>query len=196
MLCVKYDLMVMADFLCAKTFRYEKQLWVKWLKTFVDWAEDSMALQQISIQHRIDPKSGLWKITPVKTTVAHRTAQSSGGRVPSLSVWPNPGLVRSPIGRYKVNVALGNGVLPWDSNIRRKCWPRLMRSYSVIRHPCVKYSRLLGEIATKIFICCLGTLLNSVYVALINQIIRLTLHLHYVTIVVLINSHFAFAKIR
>ena len=49
---------------------------------------------------RIDPKAGLWKIPPVKTPVAHRTAQSLDGRVPIPSVWPNPGLVRSPIGRY------------------------------------------------------------------------------------------------
>ena len=35
--------------LLYKDFRYENQLWVKWLKTFVESAEYSMALQQISI---------------------------------------------------------------------------------------------------------------------------------------------------
>ena len=50
---------------------------------------------------RFDSKTGLWKIPPVKTKVAHRTAQSSDGRVPSLSVWPNPRLERSPIGHYR-----------------------------------------------------------------------------------------------
>ena len=55
---------------------------------------------------RIDPKTGIWQIPPVKTTVARRTAKSSHGRVPSLSVWPNPGLVRSPIGHYNFGQTL------------------------------------------------------------------------------------------
>ena len=37
----------------------------------------------------MDPETGLWKIPPVETTVAHRTAQSSDGSVLSLAVWPN-----------------------------------------------------------------------------------------------------------
>ena len=49
MLCVKYDFVTIAHNFCTKTFRYENQSWVKWLKTFVESAEDSMAMQQISI---------------------------------------------------------------------------------------------------------------------------------------------------
>ena len=60
----------------------------KWLSTF-------HALFPCS-----DQKTGLWKIPPVKRKVSS-AAQSSDGRVPSLSVWPNPGLAWSPIGRYK-----------------------------------------------------------------------------------------------
>ena len=113
-----------------RLFNIKKQLWLKWLKTFVESAVDSMALQHISIDEyfrdilsnhcywdhsyrslfdtlhthmlcmlyfntddyqtlKFDRKTGLWKIPPVKITVAHRTAQ-----------FPNPGFVRSPIGRY------------------------------------------------------------------------------------------------
>ena len=45
----KYDFVIIADYFCTKTFRYENQSWVKWLKTFLESAEDSMALQLISI---------------------------------------------------------------------------------------------------------------------------------------------------
>ena len=45
----KYDFVIIADYSYTKTFRYENQSWVKWLKTFLQSAEDLMALQQISI---------------------------------------------------------------------------------------------------------------------------------------------------
>ena len=34
MLCVKYDFVIIAAYVCTKTFRYENQLWVKKLKKF------------------------------------------------------------------------------------------------------------------------------------------------------------------
>ena len=52
------------------------------------------------LYNHINLKMELWKIPPVKTMVAHRTAQSLDSHVPSLSVWSTPGLVRSPIGRF------------------------------------------------------------------------------------------------
>ena len=48
-LCVKYGFVVVTNYFCTKTFLFEKQLLVKYLKTVVDSAVDSMALQHISI---------------------------------------------------------------------------------------------------------------------------------------------------
>ena len=49
MLCVRYDFVVITDYLCSKTFPNKKKLWVKWLKTSVKSAVDSMTMHLISI---------------------------------------------------------------------------------------------------------------------------------------------------